>query len=82
MRRSAGSLQHFDVTSELGAEAISFDLQVVRGLQVEPEARGVPKKACESECCVSRDSASSVDNFVNASCGDTKALCKAILGES
>jgi hypothetical protein len=37
--RSAGSLQDFDVAGELGAETVSFDLQVVRGLQIEPETR-------------------------------------------
>jgi hypothetical protein len=73
--------QNLNVTRELGSEAIGFDLEIVRTLKVDPEARGIAKEPSEPEGSVRSDRSLAVDDFVDPASGDAESLRQAVFSE-
>ena len=71
---SASGREDLDFRFQTGAEPIAFNLQIMPGLQVEPELFGRPEESREAERGVGGDGARAVHNFVDAPRRHTEAV--------
>jgi hypothetical protein len=77
----SSSTEHFDIARELGSKTISLNLQVVRSLEVQPEARRVPKKATKTQGCIGANGTLPMNDLVDSTRGHLQSLRKAVLRE-
>jgi len=71
-------LTRFDALLNLQAVVALRDLQIVRGLQVEPRLRIAAKVPCETQRGICRDAAPLADDIVDAASSDAEGVCQCV----
>src|SRR6266511_3891952 len=63
------------------SELIFGNIQIILGLQSEPELRRVSKETCQTQCCISSDSTLAKHDLVDAACIHADVNGKAVLAQ-